>query len=960
MRLPQQKRQRLIGRIGLLALIAVVYGILTGAPGAPVANPFGIESFDGGSFDAGGGSELRAGTRPASASTTFLLDGTTIPAGTAEYSNGELRDATVELAPGLVGNPQAAPTCTLAQLSARGGEACPIEANVGYVILYLNGNSGQPGNPRPAYYPIYNMQAPVGTPALFGFNIGKAIIFAAGKVRTGDDYGVTVASRQAAETLPIKGVSFVVWGVPADPAHDDERGSPGLNAGTSCADPEASCSHASTAPLKPFFTLPTSCLGPARTGATLTSWQGEEDSDSFLSHLAGDPNALAGNEDCASLDFSPSLEARPTTDAADSPSGLHVDLRIPQHENCAAGPPVSCERAEANLRNSVVTLPAGMTINPSAANGLGACSETQFGFTGREGDVVHTTADPAQCPDAAKLGTLEVDTPLLDHPVEGAVYIAAPHQNPFGSLLALYLTASDPLTGVVVKLAGEVRADPQSGQLTATFRENPQLPFEDLHLDFFGGAGGSLRTPATCGGYSVTSSLTPWSAPESGPPATPGDSWAINRSPVGGSCAGDPSQLPNSPSLEAGTEAPVAGVFSPLVVKLHREDGSQQFRSLTLTPPQGLVGKLAGVPYCPQLALDLAGLKAGRDEEAHPSCPSQSYVGSVSAVVGAGPAPYHASGTAYLAGPYKGAPVSLAVVTPAVAGPFDLGTIVVRVALQIDPKTTQITAVSDPLPTILEGIPLDIRSIGVKLDRPGFTLNPTSCNPTSFLGQLTSTLGQAASISNRFQVGNCGALGFKPGVHLQLHGKTRRGAYQRLIATVTPRAGDANIARAAVTLPHSEFLAQEHIRTVCTRVQFAARACPPGSIYGHAEAVTPLLDEPLSGPVYLRSSDNPLPDLVAALRGPDSRPIEVELAGRTDSKNGGIRNTFDLVPDAPVSRFNLQLFGGQKSLIVNSRDLCGGRKQRATAHLDAQNGLQRSFRPVVRNDCGKRKKKQHR
>jgi hypothetical protein len=317
-------------------------------------------------------------------------------------------------------------------------------------------------------------------------------------------------------------------------------------------------------------------------------------------------------------------------------------------------------------------------------------------------------------------------------------------------------------------------------------------------------------------------------------------------------------------------------------------------------------------------------------------------------------------GKAYLTGPYKGAPLSIAVLTPAVAGPFDLGTVVVRNRVYVNPKTAQITVVSDPIPTILQGIPLDVRDIRVGIDRPNFTLNPTNCEPMAITAQVTGVSGAVANLSNRFQVGDCAALGFKPRLQLQLHGGTRRAAYQRLTATVSARSGDANIARAAVTLPHSEFLAQEHIRTVCTRVQFAAHSCPKGSIYGKARAVTPLLDQPLEGPVYLRSSDNPLPDLVVALKGPDSQPIEIELAGRTDSVHGGIRNTFDVVPDAPVSKFTLQLFGGKKSLIVNSRDLCKGPKQRATANFTGHNGKVRYFRPVVENDCGKKKSGKHR
>jgi len=371
-----------------------------------------------------------------------------------------------------------------------------------------------------------------------------------------------------------------------------------------------------------------------------------------------------------------------------------------------------------------------------------------------------------------------------------------------------------------------------------------------------------------------------------------------------------------------------------------------------------LTGKLAGIPACPDAALAAAARRPGKDEAASPSCPPASAVASVSVGAGVGPQPFYVAGTAYLAGPYRGAPLSLAIVTPAVAGPFDLGTVVVRAALRVDPRTAQVTVESDPIPTVLEGIALEVRDIRVRTEKPDFTLNPTSCDPMAVGGEATSLLGAVAPLGDRFQVGECARLRFKPRLRLRLFGGPARGDYQRLRAIVEfPRRGpQANVARAAVTLPHSAFLAQEHIEGVCTRVQFAADACPPGSIYGRARAVTPLLDRPLAGPVYLRSSDNTLPDLVAALRGPPEQPIEIELVGRTDSVEGALRNTFDTVPDAPVTKFTLELFGGKRGLIVNSRDLCGERRrQRATVRLDGHNGKKHDFRPVVRHSCPKQR-----
>jgi hypothetical protein len=396
--------------------------------------------------------------------------------------------------------------------------------------------------------------------------------------------------------------------------------------------------------------------------------------------------------------------------------------------------------------------------------------------------------------------------------------------------------------------------------------------------------------------------------------------------------------------------APLAGAFTPFVLHLKREDGSQRFAAVDTELPPGLAAKLAGVPYCPNAALAAAAGKNGADEIASPSCPSASQVGSVDVGAGAGSQPLHVSGKAYLAGPYKGAPLSLAIVTPAVAGPYDLGTVVVRTALNVNPETAQVTAKSDPIPAILQGIPLDIRSVALRMDRPDFTLNPTSCEPMSVAGTALSTLGQAAPLSNRFQVGGCGDLGFKPKLSLHLFGRTRRGGDPKLKAVLTmPGSKQTNIARTTVALPHSEFLDQNHIKTVCTRVQYAAKACPEGSIYGFARAFSPLLDQPLQGPVYLRSSSHQLPDLVASLDG----QIHIDLDGRIDSVNGGIRTTFEAVPDAPVSKFILTMQGGKKGLLQNSTNICVG-QHLVTAKFAAHNGMLKTNHPALKPSCGKR------
>jgi hypothetical protein len=649
---------------------------------------------------------------------------------------------------------------------------------------------------------------------------------------------------------------------------------------------------------------------------------------------------------CDAVAFEPSLTARPTTDAGDSPSGLDVDLHLAQDEN-----PNS--RATSALKDAVVALPEGLVVNPSSANGLDACTPAQIGLTTAVGDSnAHFDKAKPSCPAASGIGTVEVDTPVFDDPLKGTVYLASPYQNPFGSLLSLYLVIEG--HGLVIKLPGKVETDPGTGRITSSFTENPQLPVEDLKLKLFSGPLAPLRTPASCGTYSTTSVLTPWSAPQSGPPTTPSDTYRIAAGPNGAACGA----AANAPSFDAGSTSPLAGSYQPFVVNLKREDGSQQFSSVTVTPPPGLLAKLAGVPYCSDAALAAAAGKSGRSEQAHPSCPAASAVGSVSSTAGAGPRPYDAPGTAYLTGPYKGAPLGLAIVTPAVAGPFDLGTIVVRVALHVDPMTTRVTAVSDPIPTILEGIPLDVRSVSIRLDRSEFTRNGTSCETSSVSGSLLSTAGSTASLQSRFQLADCRALDFTPDLKLRLKGATKRIGHPALRAVVTARPGEANIGRAQVNLPHGEFLDQGNLNKTCTRPVLMAGGCPESSVYGHARAWTPLLDRPLEGPVYLVGGFGyKLPALVAELNG----QIRVLLVGRIDSgKNKGIRSTFEMVPDAPVSRFELSMKGGKRyGLLENSENLCKAKKarRRAIVRFTGQNGKVRQWKPVVTNQCGKHRKK---
>jgi hypothetical protein len=893
------------------------------------AVPFGFRAFETDVEDDEGNEYFQAGGHPFSVRAHLAFNehvraapATGFPIVGLRAVTGFARVIRTDAPAGFVGNPEAMPqACETINETATTPSTCPAGSAVGGITLTTGAGAFND-------VPIYAMEPERGQPAQFGFGLaqgGGQTYTLYPELRPEDGYAVTLISTPVAKNPELYEASATLCGFGAKIKAKEGSGVTAFD-GCRKAD-EAGATE------RPFLTLPTKCGDPASATTEIfaDSWENP-------GVYATESHTLTTPVGCDELEFDPELKARPTTNRADSPSGLDVDLHFPQNE-------ANEGRASAHLKKAVVTLPEGLVVNPSGANGLGACSEAQVGMQDGVADN-----EPVGCPDSSKIGSVSVSTPILDHPLPGALYVATPHENPFDSLIALYLVVVSPDDGLTIKLAGKTEANPATGQLTSSFDQNPQAPVEDVELKLRSGATAPLRTPTACGKYTVTSSLTPWSAPDSGPPATPKDSWQINRGPTGGACA---SSLPNTPSFEAGSASPIAATHSPFVVRLKREDGTQQFSQVTVSPPPGVLAKLAGTSRCPDSSLAGAQAKSGKEEQASPSCPPASELGDVVAAAGAGPAPFQATGKAYLAGPYKSAPLSIAIVTPAVAGPFDLGVVVVRAAAYVDPATAQVTVKSDPLPQILEGIPLDIRSATVTIDRPNFILNPTSCDPMAVKGELLSTLNQSAPLESRFQAAECSRLAFKPNLRLKLSGKTKRGDYQGLRATLTAKPGEANIASASVTLPRSAFLAQEHIRTVCTRVQFAVDQCPKGSIYGKAKAVTPLLDEPLEGPVYLRSSNNKLPDLVVALKGPDSLPVEVELAGRTDSKKGALRNTFDLVPDAPVSRFTLELFGGRKGLVVNSRNLCAG-VQRASMEMTAHNGKARSFRPVVRNGCSKK------
>jgi len=932
--------------------------------------------------------------------------------------DGYVKDIIVRLPPGVVGSPTALPRCpaTGAQFMP---PTCPADTQAGVSTLDLGGFPGDPHHMQP----VYNVEArdtvtaefTIGGVAEF-FNVPVTA-----RGRTNGDYGVDTLALQIPVAAPLDGQVFTFWGVPWAAEHDPFRiegtqlrllrsyiPTEGLAAA------EQNPYEPSWGPIQPFFTNPTRCTeSPLSVGFDIDSWDNPGATlnapeyspnyeDPNWKRYEVEPPLITG---CDKLHFDPSIALHPTVAVADSPAGLDVRLATPQNNELPDEPPyevpgegasqteieayvaaaeaywkTDAGLATAHLKDTVVQLPKGTSFNPAAADGIQGCTIAQVGMTSA-GPPVQFNNDKVTCPESAKIGTLKIDTPLLPEPLEGVVYVAKQNDNPFpGSLTAIYLVAQDEERGLSVKLAGKVDLDPVTGQISTTFVDNPQLPINDFELHFKSGSRAPLAMPPVCGQFRNSATLTPWSFPDSGPVEPIEDPFDIASMPNGLGCVTQPQDRSFAPGFEAGTTATQAGASTNFALNVTRRDGEQELSALSLKLAPGITAKLAGIPYCPDATIAAIPSRSGLEETNSPSCPAGSQLGDVGALAGAGSTPLFTPGKLYLAGPYDpdgagpkpAAPISVVAVVPAIAGgsagnpAFDLGNVVVRSAAYVDPKTAQVNVAATHLPYIIDGVPLRTRKVAVQITKPGFMLNPTNCEPMSVDGQIGGAADPfnpsddtTAAVSDRFQVGGCKALGFKPQLSLRLFGKTRRAAYQRLRAVVRARPGDANIARAAVTLPHSAFLAQNHIRTVCTRVQFAVDQCPAGSIYGRATAITPLLDYPLEGPVYLRSSDNPLPDLVAALRGPASQPIEVALSGRTDSVHGALRNSFDLVPDAPVSKFTLELFGGSKGLVVNSENLCA-KTQLATVRLGAQNGRRRNFRPVVGNSCPKKhKNKRH-
>jgi hypothetical protein len=895
---------------------------------SPASAAFGLKDLEV-TFTGPGGTNLNsAGVHPETMVTNLAVNTKPEPAlpEVGEVPDEEVKDLIITQIPGFTGNPTAVPRCSNDDFLNTKGSAneCPEETELGSVDLIVS----DPTNHE--VVSVNNLVPPPGVAAKLGFTVLNVPLTIELGVEPTPPYRIIARVTGVTQVIPFYASELTIEGTPGK---------------------------------VPFLITPRACEGPLDTFFEASSWQGSSFAGSTPTH--DDLGAPLGFLECAKLTLSPrEASVKPSTDQAESPSGLDFKLRI--EDEGLANPEGT---AQSDIKKTTVTLPEGVTLNPSIAEGLATC--TKAGFEAEKID----SAPGQGCPQAAKVGSVEAESPLLEGRVlKGQLFVAAQDdpatpqpgaENPFDSLIALYMVVREPELGLLFKLAGKVTPDPVTGQIQTTFgepgHELPQQPLKEVRIHLREGGRSPLITPPGCGTFTSQALFTPWANPSSQVEKL--SSFQITKGTAGGECppGGAP---PFDPGFSAGSVNNQAGKYSPFNMRLTRRDGDQDLTRFSATLPPGLVGKLAGLEKCSDAQIAAAKAKSGREELASPSCPAGSEIGRTTTGAGVGSQLTYVPGKLYLAGPYNGDPLSVVAVVPAVAGPFDVGTVIVRVALRLNPVSAEVEvdgARSDPIPHILEGIVLKVRDIRVYADKPNFTVNPTSCAP---MGAKATIFGSALDIFNpaddapvnradRFQAADCGSLGFKPGLTITLKGGTRRAAHPALRAIVLPRPGDANFGAAVVTLPRSAFLDQAHIRTICTRVQFAADACPKGAIYGKATVWTPLLAKPAQGPVYLRSSNHNLPDLVMALKGPEEAPVEVEVSARIDSHKGGIRSSFEAIPDFPVSRFVLEMQGGKKGLIVNSRNLCSA-KSKAKARLKGQNNRRYDFNPVVgARGCGK-------
>lgn len=884
-------------------------------------------------------------------------------------ANRTIKTLRVDLPPGLTVNPNATPKCSLADFENKIGEnhvpLCDPSTRVGTeeVTLVTNvaGVVPAPSPPFPAgqtlpkgavvppsestgtKVPVYNIEPKEGEPALFGFVVaGKEEVFLETEVAWQGDFHESFTIQLPGPSAPFSTLKSRLV----------QKGRSGN--GT-------------------FITNPTTCLDPTQFPHLYSTWfrahsYGEENptfpvgSTPVEAKVEDSSGELVQQVGCDTVPFDPTIDMDAGTTNVDSPSPATVDVKLPFIEGGET-------QSESHVRKAEVTLPKYMGLNPSGAQGLVACTDAQF----KKGVRVYDN----ECPPESKVGTATVESPPLNQPLTGEIYVGTQNSsNPeSGEEFRILVEAKEPKEGIAARLIGNVKANAQTGQLTAVFDEQetlemtgssadiprglPQVPFTSVKLHF-DGSKSVLTSPPICSNTS-TSQLEPWARPES---KAVDSTVTLTSDPTGGECPKTMAERKFTPLYKAKTDSSKGGAYSPFHVTIGRRDGEQELKVVNVTLPKGLTGKLAGIPYCSEAAIASAASNAGKAEQAHPSCSGESLIGKVTTTSGTGENPLQLGGNAYLAGPYKGAALSLVTITPAVAGPFDLGTVVVRVALNVEPETAQIHAVSDVIPDVFGGVKLDIRSIVLDVDRSQFMINPTNCAAQATTGAINgggadptnSATFSSYAVNDPFQAIECNKLAFKPKLKVKLFGPTKRAKNPRLTAILTTKKGQANVARTALTMPHSLFLDQSHIGTVCTRPQLASHTCPKASVYGHAEAKSPLLSGKLKGKVFLVSSNHKLPDLLVDLRG----QVEIYLRGVIGSKHGGLKTVFNNVPDVPVSKFVLKMKGGKKSLLVNSTNTCA-KTQRAVLKMKGQNGKKKNNNRFKLNivSCGKHKKKHH-
>jgi hypothetical protein len=917
------------------------------------ATPFGVEDFELRAEEEGGQLATQAGSHPFQVTGTFVFaqaeEKTASNGKPVVFPAGLPKDIDALLPPGLIGNPTPLATCTTPQFTrlrvgAENAEEneCPAQSAVGIAAVTIQ-------EPFIGYtsitVPVFNLEPSYGEPARFGFAIPLAhaalTLDTALRSGPGEDYGVSVSSlntTQQAGTLSAQ-VSF--WGVPGDPRHDSSRG-------WSCLSESEGLKHGLCVPSVDqhppgFLLMPTSCDGPLKASARVNSWTSPAEHQSFLP-----PEPLQSLDGCNQLPFSPSIQAQPSTDRASAPTGL--DFNLDFHDE---GLTSAEGLAQSHLKDITVALPEGLTVNPSAGVGLSGCRPSDYA---RE----TISSQPGEgCPNSSKLGTVEVTTPLLPVPIHGSLYIAQPYENPFGSLLSIYVVLKNPEKGILIKLVGKVTPNPTTGQLTTTFQSNPPVAFAHFNFHFREGQQAPLISPPTCGTYTSQAELTPFSEPSS--LLSDSSSFAITKGFDGGPC---PAGVPFDPQIQAGTINNNAGNFSPFYLHLTRSDADAEISSFSTTMPPGFTGLLAGIPYCPEANIALARTKSGAVEEAAPSCPAASLLGHSLVGTGVGAVLAYTTGKIYLAGPYNGDPFSLVSVTSAVVGPFDLGTVVIRFGLRIDPHTAQVSVdptASEPIPTILQGIVTHVRDIRVYIDRPNFTLNPTSCNPMATTSTLASDLHQSSTISSRFQATNCQGLKFAPKFSVSSNSKTSKanGASLSTKITYPPNSlgSYANIAKVKVELPKELPSRLTTLQKACTSKQFETNpaGCPQASFIGHASVHTPLLPVPLTGPaIFVSHGNEAFPSLVMVLQGDG---VTIELDGTTLIKNGVTSTTFKSTPDAPFSAFDLTLPQGPYSALAANANLCAKKLSMPTEFL-AQNGiLIKQNTPINVTGCKKKPNK---